>query len=211
LVNPAFTQQLAQPKLIGTWRPGYEDYNEFIYHRVEWFAAYLKDNPRLQMVARLCSRDKLPLALASSSGFAFTFPEYGKQFHVPTDSMSFARWSKCERRSEQYWLVPENSRFAYDELVSADRVKVNRWYVGSSSNRPEEEFARNVNELIAELKSNAQAEGFIIRTVGMRSRNLTKALARLRNEKVDRKRFRILRKQVYVSPYPEFLTISISD
>lgn len=74
--NFAYFQKLAEPKLVGTWRVKYEDYGEFIYRKVEEFASYLKENPSAKMVARLCSRDKMSVALAGSGGFAFTFPEY---------------------------------------------------------------------------------------------------------------------------------------
>jgi hypothetical protein len=124
IVHLASAQKLAGPELAGTWRLGYEDYQEFIYHKVEAFASsYLKENPNARMVARLCSRDKMSVALASSSGFAFTFPEYAKNFQVPAERIFFARWSKCERKSEQYWFVPANDDIEYDEMVQAERVR----------------------------------------------------------------------------------------
>jgi len=52
----AYSQKLAEPMLVGTWTLGYEDYQEFIYHKVERFAFdYLKENTNAKMVARLCS------------------------------------------------------------------------------------------------------------------------------------------------------------
>ena len=215
-VDSAFSQELAEPRLVGTWRLGYEDYGEFIYHKVEEFAfAYLKENPNAKMVARLCSRDKMPVALVGSHGFAFTFPETAKHLGVPADRIFFARWSKCESKSEQYWFVPDNSDFEYDEMILAERVRVHRLLVGYYDNPISQparrEFAKNLKEFIAELKDNPKAEGFIIRNSGMRDRNLKAALQQLRNEKIDKNRFQILRKRVYESYYPEFMTVTIAE
>jgi hypothetical protein len=215
-VNSAFSQKLAEPRLVGTWRLGYEDYGEFIYHKVEAFASYyLKENPNAKMVARLCSRDKMSVALVGSYGFAFTFPEYAKNLQVPADRIFLARWSKCESKSEQYWFVPENSNFEYDEMILAERVRVNRLLVGSDDNPTSQPakrgFAKNLKEFIAELKNNPKAEGFIIRNSGMRNRNLKAALQQLRNEKIGKNRFQVLRKRVYESYYPEFMTVTITE
>jgi hypothetical protein len=215
-VSSAFSQKLAEPKLVGIWRLGYEDYDEFIYHKVEEFAySYLKENPRAKMVARLCSRDKMSAALVGSDGFAFSLPEYTKNLQLPVDRIFFARWSKCESKSEQYWFVPENSRFEYDEMIPADRVRVDRllvgYYANPASQPAKREFAKNLKEFIAELKDNPKAEGFIIRNGGMRSRYLKEALRQLRNEKIDGNRFRIVRKRVYESYYPEFMTVAITE
>lgn len=213
-VSSAFSQKLAEPRLLGTWKLGYEDYGEFIYHRVETFASYLKENPNAKMVARLCSSDKMSLALAGSHGAAFSMPEQAKQLQLPANKILIARWSKCESKTEQYWVVPENSNLEYDEVILAERVQVNRWLVGYSDNRisqpAEREFANNLNAFIAELKSNPKAEGFLIRNYVSRSRNLKVALKRLRDEEIDENRFQILRKQIY-SYYPEFMTVSITE
>ena len=215
-VNSAFSQALAEPKLVGTWRLGYEDYGEFIYHKVEAFAfSYLKENPNAKMVARLCSRDKMSVALVGSHGFAFTFPEYAKHLGVPADRIFFARWSKCESKSEQYWFVPENGDFEYDEMILAERVRVDRLLVGYYDNpfsQPaKREFAKNLEEFIAELKNNPKAEGFIIRNRGMRNYYLTAALRQLQNEKIDKARFQVLRKRVYESYCPEFMTVTVTE
>ena len=215
-VNSVFSQKLAEPRLVGIWKLGHEDYGEFIYHKVETFASYyLKENPNAKMVARLCSRDKMSVALVDSHGFAFNFPEYAKNLQVPADRIFFARWSKCESKSEQYWFVPENSSFEYDEMILAERVRVNRLLVGYYDNPLSQsakgEFAKNLKEFIAELKNNPKAEGFIIRNSGMGNRNLTAALRHLRNEKIDKNRFQILRRRVYESFYPEFMTVTITE
>src|SRR5436853_2136058 len=128
---------------------GYEYYGEFIYHKVEEFASsYLEENPNAKMVARLCSRDKMSVALLGSHGLAFTLPEYAKNLQVPTERIFFARWSKCESKSEQYWFVPENSVFEYDEMALAERVRVDRLLVGSYDNPTSQpakrEFAKNL-------------------------------------------------------------------
>jgi len=54
-VSSVFSQKLTEPRLVGVWRLGYEDYGEFIYHKVEYFSLYLKEDPNAKMVARLCS------------------------------------------------------------------------------------------------------------------------------------------------------------
>jgi hypothetical protein len=215
-INSAFSQKLVEPRLVGTWRLGYDDYGEFIYHKVEAFASYyLKENPNAKMVARLCSRDKMSVALVDSHGFAFTFPEYAKSLQVPADRIFFARWSTCESKSEQFWFVPENSNFAYDEMILAERVRVNRLLVDSYENPTSQpakrEFAKNLKEFIAELKNNPKAEGFIIRNNGMSNRNLKIALEQLRNEKINENRFQILRKRIYESYFPEFMTVTITE
>ena len=213
-VNFAYSQKTAQPRLVGTWRPGYEDYGEFIHHKVEVFASsYLKENPNARMVARLCSSDKMSVALAGSGGFAFTFPEYAKNLQVPADRIFFARWSKCESKSEQYWFVPGDESIEYDEMVLAERVRVNRLLVSNYDDQDAQakrEFVKNLKEFIAELKNNPKAEGFIIRNTGMSNRYLKEALQKLRDEKVDKNRFQILRKRSYRSFYPEFMTVTIT-
>ena len=214
-LNSAFAQKLAEPRLLGTWRPGNEDYGEFLYHRVEQFASYLKDDPNGKMVARLCSSSNMPLALASSDGFAYSFPGYAEQFQAPPGNIFFARWSKCESKSEQYWFVPENGSLEYDEMIPAEKVRVNRLLVGDFENpnfQPAKiVFAKNVKDFIAELKNNPKTEGFIIRNMGMSDRSLNDALRQLRKEKVGEKRFQILRKRTYRSYYPEFMTVTITE
>jgi hypothetical protein len=215
-INFAYSQKLAEPELVGTWRFGYEDYGEFIFHKVQAFAwSYLKENPNAKMVARLCSSDKMSVALASSDGFAFIFPAHAKAFQVPAEKIFFARWSKCERRSEQYWFVPGNDDVEYDEMVQADRVRVNRFLEGNYDNpnspSARNEFANNLKEFIAELKNNPKAEGFIIRNTGMRSRYLKQALQQLRIEKIDKNRFQILSKRTYQSYYPELMAVTITE
>ena len=216
LVHLAYSQKFAEPRLAGTWKLGYEDYNEFIYHKVEEFAvSYLKENPNAKIVARLCSSDKMSLALAGSGGFAYSLPEYAKNFQVPADSIFFARWSKCETKSEQYWFVPANGNVEYDEMIQAERVRVNRLLIGNYDNpgsQPaKQEFAKNLKEFIAELKNNPQAEGFIIRNLGTSNRHLREALQQLRNKKIDKNRFQILRKRIYRSYYPEFMAVTITE
>jgi hypothetical protein len=212
----AYAQKAAEPKLVGTWRFGYDDYGEFIYHKVEAFAwSYLKENPNAKMVARLCSGEKMSVALASSDGFAFIFPAHAKAFQVPAEKIFFARWSKCESRSEQYWFVPGNDDIEYDEMVQAERVRVNRFLVGNydNPNSPfaKSDFAKNLKEFIAELKNNPKAEGFIIRNNGMRERHLREALRQLRIEKIDKNRFQILSRRTYPSYYPELMAVTITE
>jgi len=213
-VASVFAQQSTKPKLVGTWRLGYEDYGEFIYHRVEAFAFfYLKENPNAKMVARLCSKDKMPAALAASSGAAYVLPEQAKNLQASPDRMFIARWSRCESKTEQYWFVPANSSLEYDEMIPDERVRVNRLLVGYYDNpisQPAKtEFARKLAEFIAELKNNPQTEGFIIRNNGISKRQLEAVLQRLRQGQISR--YQIVRKRGYSSYYPEFMTVTITE
>ena len=165
------------------------------------------------MVARLCSSDKMPVALVNSYGFAYDFPNNAKYFNAPIDRFFFARWSKCPNKSEQYWFVPENSSFEYDEMISAEKVEVNRWlgdyYDNPISQPAENEFAENTKKFIAELKNNPKAEGFVIRNLKTKNSKLRKALQQIQNEKIDKSRFQILKKRIYESYFPEFMTVTI--
>lgn len=207
-------QQSTKPKLVGTWRPGHEDYGEFIYHRVEAFAfVYLKENPNAKLVARLCSHDKLPVALANSSGAAYVLPDQAKTLQAPADRMFIARWSKCETKTEQYWFVPANSGIEYDEMIPAERVRVNRllvgYYTNPNSQAAKSEFATKVKEFIADLKTDPQTEGFIIRNNGVSNREVKAVLQRLRKEQITR--YQVVRKREYSSYYPEFMTVRITE
>ena len=214
-VNSVFSQKSSDPELVGTWRPQYEDYAEFIYHRLEAFGFfYLKENPNAKMVARLCSRKSMVLALVDADGAAVILPSIARNL-VPMDSIFFARWSKCESRSEQYWFVPENSKFEYDEMIPVERVRVNRslvsYYRNPSSQPARSEFEKILKEFVAELKNNPKTAGFIIRHSGVSNRSLTEVLQQLRSEKVEETRFLIVRKQIYKSYYPEFMTVTITQ
>lgn len=215
-VNFAHAQRLTEPKLVGTWWLGNEDYNEFIYHRMEVVALYdLKENPDAKMVARLCSKSKMSVALVSSPGFAYTLREYAERFEAPAGRIFFARWGKCDGRAEEYWVVPGKSRFEYDELTPIESVRVGRWLVGyyedPSSRAAQAEFASNLSEFVAELKSDPRAEGFVISNVGTRGRGLREALRRLRAEKLGAGRFRVVKKRGYTSYHPEFMTVTVTD
>lgn len=215
-VNSVFSQTPARPELVGTWRPQHEDYSEFIYHRLEAFGFfYLKENPNAKMVARLCSRKSMPHALVDSEGAAITLPSIARNLEVPMDRIFFARWSKCESRSEQYWFVPENSKFEYDEMIPAERVRVNRslvsYYENPSSQPARSEFEKILKEFVAELQNNPKTDGFIIRNTGVSNRNIEDVLRQLRNEKIEETRFQIVRKQIYNGYYPEFMTVTITQ
>lgn len=83
--NTVFAQKLNEPKLLGTWRLEFEDFGEFIYHKVEEIKfSYLKDNPNGKVIARICSKHKtMSLALVDSVGFAFNLPNHTKYFQIP--------------------------------------------------------------------------------------------------------------------------------
>jgi hypothetical protein len=214
-INPAHSQKDNEPRLVGTWTIDYEDFQEFIYHKVQVFPYYLEENPNAKMVARLCSSDKMSVALVNSYGFAYDFPNNAKYFNAPINRFFFARWSKCPNKSEQYWFVPENSNFEYDEMISAEKVKVNRWlgdyYDNPISQPAENEFAENTKKFIAELKNNPKAEGFVIRNLKTKNSKLKKALRQIQNEKIDKSRFQILKKRIYESYFPEFMTVTIKE
>lgn len=167
------------------------------------------------MVARLCSRKSMPHALVDSEGAAITLPSIARNLEVPMDRIFFARWSKCESRSEQYWFVPENSKFEYDEMIPAERVRVNRslvsYYENPSSQPARSEFEKILKEFVAELQNNPKTDGFIIRNTGVSNRNIEDVLRQLRNEKIEETRFQIVRKQIYKSYYPEFMTVTITQ
>lgn len=122
LVNCSFPQVVTEPKLVGSWIGG-EDFGEFIYHKTELLGYYLKENPRGKIVARLCSKNRMSLALVSSAGFAFNFPWYAEIHRIPADKIYFSRSSKCGEKREQYWFVPENAAFYYDEMIPAKKSK----------------------------------------------------------------------------------------
>ena len=212
-VIPTFSQK-SEPKLIGTWTIGYEDYNHFVYDHLYISAiSFVEEYPNAKWVIRLCSNEKMSVALVSSYGFAFDFPRNAKNLRLPADKVFFARWSKCPDKSEQYWIVPENSNFEYDEMIAAEKIEVKRW-LASSYDKPsrqaaEKEFADYVKEFVAELKNNPKAEGFIIRNLKVNNRKLKEALKQIQNAKIDRSRFQILKKRVYDNYHPEFMTVTV--
>lgn len=215
LTNPGHSQDSDQPKLVATWRLGYEDYNEFIYHTLEEFAfGYLKEHPQAKFVARLCSTERMPVALVGSYGFAFSLPRGADGIPLPASKIVLARWSKCENKSEQYWFVPENSHLESDEMIAADKVHANRWLVDDFGDQGlpagEQEFADNIKRFIAELRNDPQAEGFIIRNLKTRKRKVKEAWEQIQREGFDRSRLHLLHKRVYQTYYPEFMTVSIS-
>lgn len=216
LINSIYPQKLEEPKLVGTWVKENEDYGEFIAHKVEAFAFYdLPKNPKANMVARLCSTEKMSVALVDSVGSAYQLPGYAKYFKAPSDRFFFARWSKCEGKSEQYWIVPEGSKFEYDEMISAEKIEVKRLiedYEGSpTSQSAKKEFAENIKEFIAELKNNPKAEGFIIRNFKTDKHRVKEALKRIQKENIDKSRYQIIRKRIYETHYPEFMTVTIKE
>jgi hypothetical protein len=206
--NTVFAQTLSEPKLLGTWRLEFYDFDEFIYHKIEAVKfSYLKDNPNGKVIARICSKHKtMPQALIDSVGFAFSFPGHTKYFQIPNDKVFFARYSKCGNKSEQYWFVPENTTLDYDEIILAEKVKVNRY-----SSEARKEFTDNTKKFIEELKNNPKAEGFIILNIQTKNRYLQKALQQIQKEKIDKSRFQILRKKIYQTNLPEFMTVSVDE
>ncbi len=178
--NGQIPQPKANSELVGTWTRGYDDYQEFMYHKVERFTFdYLKQNPDSRIIARLCSKKSMALALASSHGFAYGFPRYGAFFKTPSDRFYFARSSKCPDRSEQYWFVPATDKIDFDELIPADKVSVKRWitsdYDAASRRSTRKDFEAYLKEFIAEMKANPKALGFVIRNLQMNNRLFRKS------------------------------------
>jgi hypothetical protein len=204
----AFAQK---PELLGTWRLGFEDYGEFIFHKVE----RVKDEPNGRIIARICTQDKeMRRALANSVGFALILPFYTKTLEVPVSKVFYARYSRCGR-SEEYWFVPEASSLDYDEIVPAEKVKYSRFIEGyfQNPNDPEakKEFAENTAHFIKELKDNSENIGFIILNIRTKSRYFRQALGQIERAGIDKKRIQILRKNEYQTNFPEFRIVSISN
>jgi len=212
--------QLPQPnaksELVGTWTRGYEDYQEFIYHKVERFAFdYLRQNPNSRMIARLCSKNSMAVALVNSYGFAYEFPRYGLLFKTPSDRFYFARSSKCPDKSEQYWFVPATGNIDFDELIPADKVSVKRWitsdYDGPSRRAARQDFEGYRRDFIAEMKKNPESLGFVIRNLKTNDRLYRESLRQIGLDKVEKGRVRVIRKAIYEKYYPEFMTVTIKD
>ena len=213
--------QIAQPEakseLVGTWNRGHEDYQEFIYHKVERFTfQYLKENPDSKMIARLCSKEKtMAVALASSYGFAYSFPRYGTFFKTPSDRFYFARSSKCPNKSEQYWFVPPTENIDFDELIPAEKVSVRRWITAddhvAGRQATRKEFYKHLKEFIADLKKNPTALGFVIQNRKSSARFFKESLRQIRVEKIEKARIQVIRKDIYKTYYPEFISVIIQD
>lgn len=215
LVNSSYSQKIAELILVGSWFGG-EDFGEFIYHKIEeirW--NYLKENPQGKIIARLCSKSKMSVALVSSSGFAFKFLDVTRNQAISDQNVYLARSAKCGEKSEQYWFVPENTVFEYDEIILAENVEVNRliesYHENSKSKSARNEFAENTKKFIKELQSNPKAEGFIIRNIKTRNRYFQQVLKQIKKEKIDIKRIQIVSKKIYRSYYPEFMTVTINN
>ena len=209
-------QTNAKSELVGTWTIGYEDYQEFIYHKVERFTLdYLKQHPSSRMIARLCSKKSMAVALVSSYGFAYDFPRYGTIFNTPIDRFYFARSSKCPDRSEQYWFVPTTGSIDSDEIIPADKISVRRWITsdyGAASRRVDrKEFEEYRKAFVAEMQNNPKALGFVVRNLRTNDRLFKESLGKIGLENFERGRVRVIRKSVYQTYYPEFMTITIKD
>ena len=201
--NSLQAQDLSKPILVGTWSGG-EDFGEFIWHRTEALSYYLKQDPTGRIVIRLCSKDRLPLALASSNGFAFTFPTTASTQGLSLKNIYLTTYAGCARRAEEYWFVPKDGRIDHGEIISAESVTTKRWI--SSYYK---EFQGQIRQFINEHKLNPQPSGFIIRNIGIRDSKFRYALKIIRGAKIEKNRFQIVDKRVYSSVYPEFMTVSI--
>jgi hypothetical protein len=214
LASPYFSQKLNEPELVGRWSWG-EDFGEFIFHRVQLLNYYLKENPNGRIVARICSKQRMPVALVSTRGFAFQFLNDTRSQGVPDEKVYLARTSKCGGNIEQYWFVPENSNFQYDEIFLADKIPVTRLLIGyyedAESKAAKKEFANNIKQFIEELKSNPDAQGFIVGVWNNKfvSRNIQKTLQQIKKDKDISRRTKIIRKKGFYTHYPELITVTI--
>lgn len=219
-VNPTFSQRLDEPKLVNLWGGG-EDYGETLDNTAAELSNYVKDNPGSKAVARICSGGKMSGALASSVGFPFYFFEAMKRWGIAPEQIYLARSSECLRKSkvvfDEFWFVPKDSNFRYDEIIPAEKVSFRRLYIGYYENEEsllaKKEFAGKTREFIDEMKNDLAAEGFII-VYGRNkfiNRNLQKALKQIRSEKLSASRVRVVRKRGFYQHYPEFMTITIKE
>ena len=214
----ASAQKLTEPKLVGSWVGG-EDFGEFIFHKTEELNYYIKENPNSKIVARICSKDLLPLALMNSIGFAFQFISDTRNQNIPDNQVYLARSSNCIRKSkitfEQYWVVPENSSLENDEIIPADKVEVKRflvnYYENYESQPAKNEFNGYIKKFIKSLKDNPKSEGFIVSKWNSRktNRNIQKVLQQVKQQQVDISRVKVVRKQTFYDLYPELFTITI--
>jgi hypothetical protein len=207
-------ERLSAPKLVGTWAGG-EDFGEFIWHRTELLGYYLKQDSGGKIVVRLCSKGDLPFALASSKGFAFSFPTALYTQDLPLSRAYISRWSGCSLGTEQYWFLPTGTDVKYDEIVPIESIKSSR-FIETHHEKPvsceaEKEFLQNLNNFIYQLKSDPKARGFIFSNIGTRKIKLQKALRYIQVGKIDRKRYQLIRKAIYSTVYPEFILISIDN
>jgi len=216
LVWSGIAQDKSQPELLGTWHYRNEDFSEFVYHKLEFVKyEYLEKGRNGIVIARICSSDPFPRAFVTSWGFAFSLPEYAGYLKIPADKIYFATYSRCGRRSEQYWFVPDNAVLDYDEKISSEQVEIRRWLNGyrdkPTSEDADAESFRNTRQFVIALKSNARAEGFIVLNSGVRQSKLNTAMRHIRRTGIDKERFRIVRKRAYQSYYPEFMVITINQ
>jgi len=213
LVNSSYAQKITEPTLAGSWYGG-EDFGEFIFHKTELLNYYLKENPNGKIVAKLCSKNRMSIALPTSNGFAFHFPLYTEIIKIPADKVYFARSSKCREKTEQYWFVPENTAIDYDEMVLAKNVKITRlledYYDDPDSQPARKEFADNTKQFINGLKNDPKAEGFIILNIKTKNPHFQEAMRQIRKQKLDKNRFRIVGKKRYETHFPEFMIVSIN-
>jgi hypothetical protein len=214
ITNTNYSQIIIEPKLVGRWIGG-EDFQEFIYHKTEELNRHLQENPNGKIVARLCSKNKMSVALVTSNGFAFRFPWYGEIIKIPVDRIFFARSSKCGGKMEEYWFVPENTTIDYDEIILAERIKVKRllgeYYENPNSVEAKKEFADQTKQFIEELKNNPKAEGFIIRNLETKNNYFRQALKQIQKEKIEKGRYQITRKKLYSTHFPEYMTVTIRE
>ena len=213
----AFSQKISEAEMVGVWKKveGGGDFGEFIYHRTERLKYYLDDNPNGRIFARLCSKDKFPLAFIESYGFAYQFRNSSYIFKIPSEKIFFVRSSKCADRTEEYWFIPPNKSIQYDEIIPAENIDFTRllgeYYEKSEYKKARNEFTENLKTFIEALKTDPQAQGFVIRNQKTKNKYFQKALQNLIKENISKDRFQLVMKNIYPSDFPEFMIVSMKS
>jgi hypothetical protein len=211
-VGELYSQKAEKARLVGTWFGG-EDPSEFIYHSVEEFAVqFLPDNPDGKIVARVCSARPMSEALARSSRVVKALPVQASsdRFRIPAEKVFFARSSKCEH-GDQYWFVSGNIDIEYDELVLAERFRINTWWTIDYGERIDsvegkKEFTKDVREFVSEVKNNAKSEGYLFPS---RRYQIGILEEQLKAAGIDGQRVRISKERPRDTYHPVLVTIAV--
>jgi len=201
------------PTLMGTWIGG-SDYGEWRYGHSACLDSYLRDDPTSRALVRLCTKNGLAEALATSNGAAYQFFDVNA-FYLPPDRSYLATYDNCPNRSEQVWFLPSNSRIPVTTEIRADKIETWRgiedYYSNFGSAAARKEFRDHLIEFLRRINDDPKAQGFVISNIGTRQAwvlDIAKNVARYR---ADRKRIHYIKKRQYETHFPEFLVISINQ
>lgn len=167
----ASAQKLVEPKLLGNWIVG-EDPREFLLHTVmEYSQGLLEENPEGKLIVRICSSDEFPTAFIKAPLNPLSASQYNQfRLLVPNEKIFIARSSKCLGKGKyiynQYWFIPNRNTLEYEEIFPVNSISYKMFlvneYESSNIGRLKDEFAKNVEDFLNELKNNPESEGFII-------------------------------------------------